>query len=63
VRFLVLNFLGRAKEKIRESVTRGRTVRSFVQRFFHEWKRLSTYKLDSLSRGRVKEKTGNIILV
>jgi hypothetical protein len=55
--------LGRAKEKIRESVTRGRTVRSFVQRFFHEWKRLSTYKLDSLSRGRVKEKTGNIILV
>jgi hypothetical protein len=67
VRFLVWNFLGRAKEKIRESVTRGRTVKKFCSEVFSRMEermsRLSTYKLDSWSRGRVKTKAGNIILV
>jgi hypothetical protein len=67
VRFLVWNFLGRAREKIRELVTRGRTVKKFCSevssRMEERMSRLSTYKLDSLTRGRVKTKAGNIILV
>jgi hypothetical protein len=63
-----LEFFGKSQgENQGVGYERKKPSRSFVQRFFSRMEermsRLSTYKLDSLTRGRVKTKAGNIILV